>query len=336
MTVRISDVAEEADVSRPTASLILLGKGERYAEETQKRVLAAAEKLDYRPNILADSFREQRSFLVGVLCNGVNYYYNTDLQRAIQSALLERGLAPITFTHAGREEEMVCLDACINRRVDGLIVNAAVDMNGATNAPRFGEIAAGLPTVEIFGRFIDGAASITFDYRAAGRMAVERLVKEGHRSIALYVHEAYRRQESGSGLYWTAWEEWQGYSEAMMGAGLSPHVVTHSLAEDLASPGERYAHAFESVERLVRHTSQPTAALCLGPDGAEALMLYSERVGGELTVVTMGSSPALSAAHGRVHLMRAPVEEVGKRAVDAIHELAGGKQVPGCALPPSW
>jgi len=336
VTVRISDVAEEAGVSRPTASLILLGKGERYAAETQKRVLAAAEKLNYRPNILADSFREQRSFLVGVLCSGVNYNHNTDLQRAIQSALLERGLAPITFTHTGLEEELACLDACMSRRVDGLIVNAAVDRDGSTNAARLAEIGAGLPTVEIFGRFIAGVPSILFDYRAAGRLAVERLVQEGHRSIALYVHEEYRRGEDGSGLYWTAWEEWQGYTGAMADAGLSPVVVTHSLAEDLTSPGDRYAQALESVERLVHHGSQPTAALCLGPDDAEALMLYTERVRGEMSIVTMGTSAVLSVARDRVHTMVTPVREVGERAVAAVCELGEGRDVPDHALAPSW
>ncbi|MCX7668424.1 MAG: LacI family transcriptional regulator, partial [Atribacterota bacterium] len=52
MAITIKDVARLAGVSPATVSLVLSNKGQ-VAEETRRKVLEAAEKLGYRPNILA-------------------------------------------------------------------------------------------------------------------------------------------------------------------------------------------------------------------------------------------------------------------------------------------
>ncbi|MFT3683571.1 MAG: LacI family DNA-binding transcriptional regulator [Phycisphaerales bacterium] len=53
MAVTLKQVAAAAGVSRPTANLIMLGKGDRFSEATRIRVTEAARQLNYRPSLAA-------------------------------------------------------------------------------------------------------------------------------------------------------------------------------------------------------------------------------------------------------------------------------------------
>ena len=335
MTVRVSDVAAAAGVSRSTASMILTGKGERYSQDSRKRVLGAAEELGYESNVLADSFREQRSFLVGVLCNGVNYEPNTDLQRGIQSALVDMGLTPLTFTHNGLEEELECLEQCRRRMVEGLIVNTRVDQEGRTNAARFAERAAGgFPMVEVFGRTIPGIPSITFDYAAAARIAVERLTASGCRRIVHVTHEQYRAEEEHPGLYWNARAAWQGYTDAVAGLGHEPIVVTHRPGRDLTRLADRAAVAGECVEAIFSHPSRPDGVFCMDEEDAGVLAMEALRRGVKLPVACPGSSHLQAHFRKDIMVLPFPTEQVGRRAVEMLNEVTEGKAVASVALPP--
>ena len=67
--VRLKDVAEYLNLSTSTVSLVLNRSpvAKSIPQETHKRVLAAVEKLGYRPNFLARSLRNRRTFSIGVL-----------------------------------------------------------------------------------------------------------------------------------------------------------------------------------------------------------------------------------------------------------------------------
>ncbi len=66
--VTIRDVAARAGVSQPTASLVLGQHPKaRVAAATRERVLAAAEALGYRPNVVARSLVSGRSFALGLV-----------------------------------------------------------------------------------------------------------------------------------------------------------------------------------------------------------------------------------------------------------------------------
>src|SRR5690606_5311354 len=62
-------IAEELKLSRTTVSAVLSGRAERHriADETVRRVLTAARRLNYRPNAAARQLAGQRSNSVGVL-----------------------------------------------------------------------------------------------------------------------------------------------------------------------------------------------------------------------------------------------------------------------------
>ena len=70
--VTMSDVARRAGVSQPTVSFVLNDRRDVVvAEETRRRVLAAAAEMDFVPNRAAQHLRSNRSYLFGVVTNGI-------------------------------------------------------------------------------------------------------------------------------------------------------------------------------------------------------------------------------------------------------------------------
>lgn len=67
---RLSDVAREAGVSRMAAAHVINGTGGatvRVSAATRQRIVAAAERLNYRPNRIAQQLRGARSHVLGVI-----------------------------------------------------------------------------------------------------------------------------------------------------------------------------------------------------------------------------------------------------------------------------
>ena len=62
------EVAKEAGVSRSAVSLVLNGRADGFlAKDTQERIREVADRLGYRPNLLAQSLRNQRSKVIGIM-----------------------------------------------------------------------------------------------------------------------------------------------------------------------------------------------------------------------------------------------------------------------------
>src|SRR5581483_10512527 len=162
MAVTLKDIAARTGLSIPTVHQIISGYNVSFSKETRSRVLAVAKELDYRPNLSARSLQQRKSFLLGVLFYSVNNDYASDFARGLQSAARAKGYAPIFFAHANSTEELQNLEIILDRHVDALIANVALDPeDGRTNTARFAQIQeTKLPVVEVFGKFLNGAPSV--------------------------------------------------------------------------------------------------------------------------------------------------------------------------------
>lgn len=83
MPPTIKDISREARVSIATVSKVLNGDYSKVSEETKKRVLAVAEKLQYRPNLLARSLVRRQSSLLGLVVPDISNPYYADMCRGI-------------------------------------------------------------------------------------------------------------------------------------------------------------------------------------------------------------------------------------------------------------
>ena len=254
MAVTRKDVAQRAAVAVSTAGMILAGRGDRYSAQTREKVLRAAKQLNYRPNLAGRSLRTRRSYLVGVLLNAANTTMAADFLRGVQDQLTGGGCAPVVFSHRSPSEESRCLQCCLDRRVDGLIVNVAVDADGRVDESRYDAVLESrLPAVEVFGRFLRGTPAANLDNASAGRIAVRHLIQLGHRRIAMLVHEGYDlARQTGVGLHFDAWERYRGYEQALHAAGLEPIVVRHRAPPEIGGTEEFLAGGIAALRPCSR------------------------------------------------------------------------------------
>lgn len=102
MKVRLKDIADVTGFSLMTVSLALNPRksGSRISEETRKKIIQVARKMNYTPNMSARILSGGRSNVVGVMFNANADGFYSELQLRIDKALGEKGYTGLyTFWH---------------------------------------------------------------------------------------------------------------------------------------------------------------------------------------------------------------------------------------------
>jgi LacI family transcriptional regulator len=182
----LGDVAQRAGTSVATAGRALGGYG-NVAPATRKRVIQAAAELNYHPNALARSMKQQSGLTIGVIVGNIcNSFFGT-IVRAIESTVIREGYKVIVCnTDESIEKELVHARTLLEHRVDGIIVSPTANERGEVSRA----------TKEIYGKqvrtvFIDRAVRgvkvptvLSDNFIAAGE-ATSHLLNQGHRRIGL-------------------------------------------------------------------------------------------------------------------------------------------------------
>jgi len=123
----IKDIAKALGLSTSTISRALNGSYE-IGPETKKLVMDYAEKINYRPNPIALSLKEQKSHSIGVVvCEVANNYFSQAIN-GIESIAYNRGYhVIITQTHESFDRETANVQHLLSRHVDGLLVSLSAE-----------------------------------------------------------------------------------------------------------------------------------------------------------------------------------------------------------------
>ena len=149
--ITIRDVAKVAGVSIASVSRVLSGKV-AVSEDVRGRVLSAVEHLEYRPNALARSLREENTKTIGLVISNVMNPFFTAVARAVEDAASEKGYSVILCNaDENPDKEESYLDVLFQKRVDGLIISPAREVSRQLH--RF--VKAGVPAVFV-DRSIEG------------------------------------------------------------------------------------------------------------------------------------------------------------------------------------
>lgn len=328
MTIRLKDIAAASGVSVGAVQQILAGRGERFREETRTRVLECATSLGYRPDVNAMALRTGRSYLVGVLLSGVNYAESNGFFEGVQAGLSGTEYAPICFTHNGCDEEGEFIRRCMDRRVDGLILNTAVDSDSGQHT-RSATIPDDTPLIEVFGNFLEGVPSITNDDEQAGRIAVDHLVAIGCDRISLFTHDQYDRYQKDVAPFFNAWRFYLGCAAAAQAHGMQLSVRTHSLA---IFPRQKYESAWQSVKQWPVSKAGKEGYCCFGIEQGRALIdcFQTSQIGVEerFAAVVYGDSRVFCDRPDWVAMVQPDVRSVSRVAAEGLLRLIERESVP--------
>lgn len=120
----INDVARLAQVSKATVSRVLSGsRGVR--EDSRQAVLRAAEKLNYRPNVIAQSLNSQMTHCIGVICASEHVQQATGYLQALEKQLRQQHKhLLLRFAHDANSL-LTALNELSSGLCDGLIIAGA-------------------------------------------------------------------------------------------------------------------------------------------------------------------------------------------------------------------
>lgn len=114
--ITIKDVAKRAKVSITSASYALNGIG-TISEATRKRVLEAAEELNYHPNAFARNLKKRKTHILGVFISRFGGSFYEDILEGIHDAVLQTNYELIVCPESHSKRNILA-----QRQVDGAIV----------------------------------------------------------------------------------------------------------------------------------------------------------------------------------------------------------------------
>ena len=281
---KLKDIAEASGLSIPTVNQILNGYHSRFSISTCEKVMKAAEALSYRPNIAARSLRFNKSFMVGVLFFAANDKYVIDFMHSVQSVLLKYHYAPVFLTHTNEEEEATNLEICLERRMDGLIVNTVIDDAGVPFLfDKYKEIMdRDVPVMEVFGNFIPGVNHFEIDYYKYGYELTERLLKRGCKRIAFLTHSLMAESPETTKKFSNARGMHCGYCDVLKKYGITPHVFVHPLDSETDTEGCFYWGTMGIVDTIFDKDLNIDGIICMNEEQALALLNYASTKGIDL------------------------------------------------------
>lgn len=306
MTIR--DVAAHAGVSVATVSKVI---NQRYgvAAKTVERVRDVIDELGYEASLVAQSLRNQRTNVIGVLVNDLEPF-SAELLKGAGDAIHGTGYELVIYCAGGR----AVADAGWERRYLSRLSETLVD-GAVLVTPTLVEARYGAPIVAVDPHAgPSDLPTIDSDNVHGARLAVEHLLALGHRRIAML---------TGRPDLQSAQLRERGYRQALAAAGVP-------VDEGFVLPGGYDpATSAQSARRLLDAERPPTAIFAANDVSALATIEVADALGfgvpDDLSVVGFDNIPESTACSPPLTTVDQPIREMGRRAIDLLVRLIRGE-----------
>ena len=182
MAVNRADVARLAGTSPAVVSYVLNGGPRGVAPQTRERVLAAIEKLGYRPNGIARALRMNRTMTLGLVVPDTANPFFAELARAIEEEAFAQDYTLLIGNAAEDDDRQTTyVRTFLARQVDGLfLVPAHGPLSCLADLQRAQHAVGDCST----GRCPGVAPAVLVDNRGGAYAATAHLLEHGRQRIA--------------------------------------------------------------------------------------------------------------------------------------------------------
>jgi LacI family transcriptional regulator len=305
--VTLKDIAAVTGFSVNTVSRALNDRPE-INKETKAKIQEVAHQLGYRPNLLAQGLRRQRSNVLGVVVTDIANPFWGAVVKSIEQASRQAGYRIILLdTDENIDLELEASQTLISQRVDGVLI---CPVQHGTECMR--ELQKhGVPFVLVGRRFPDCDYSYVIpDDEQAGYLAAKHLIDLGHSRIGFI--NAPQHISS-------ARERLRGFKAAHAEAGIEVSDLLIRFGALSSAEGQALA------DSLLKGSPQMSAAVAFSDFVAygvlQAAIENGLSVPSDLSVVGIDDTKLSSWLPRPLTTVRSPKRELGVAAVEAIASL---------------
>ncbi|HXJ07798.1 MAG TPA: LacI family DNA-binding transcriptional regulator [Candidatus Acidoferrum sp.] len=301
--VTLKTVAQHVGLAAGTVSATLNNSpaARSIPEHTKKRILAAAQELNYRPDFFARTLRMKRTFTIGVIAEEIGDAYGSQVISGIEKYLRGRNYFFLTVVHRHDPKLLQTYsEMLVERGVEGIIT---VDTSILAEPS--------LPTVAVAGhRQFSGVTNIVLDHKRAARLALEHLKELGHERIAFIKGQVFSSDSE---------DRWNAITEVAGGLGMQilPELIIR-IDSTVSTPEVGFPVTRELLER-----KEPFTALFAYNDISAIGAMWALREAGlrvphDVSVVGFDDIPGAAFADPGLTTVRQPLLRMGEIAAQTL------------------
>lgn len=313
MSVKLEDIAKETGFSISTVSRVLSNSSYRVSEQIREKVLSAAERMGYEPNIAARSLRTDRTNTIGIIVDDLLSPFTPPIVRGIQDYLNENGfLSLIVNSDWDPSQEQDAIKSLLSRPVDGIIFveyshQTTSDVLESSHKPR-------VFVHRLFGSPIKNSV-VPDDYYGAS-LATSHLIELGHRRIG-YIN--------GPENWHTCRARLSGYKDTLASRNIP-------FEAGLVQPGDwELESGYAAANNLLKLGERPTAIFAANDMMALGAIYAIQDAGlsvpGDIAVVGYDNRNFTKTVRPRITTVSMPVIEMGGVAAELLlKQIAEGRK----------
>ncbi len=310
----IKDIAAQLGVSHSTVSRALRGD-KRISSTTVENVRRVAERIGYRPNILACGLVHNRTSLIGILTSNVRGSFFADVIDGAQSVLDKRRYSILLCcSHKNPAAERAHLETLIDKQVEGIILLPVTSCGTNSRVIRQAQDLH-IPIVIVGTRKKEvNAPMIGTDNEQGGYLAARHLLDLGHRRI-IYItpsKEDLHSERHRFGLENA--QRYRGYLRAMKDFGLDSEISTIEIDPDVQD--------MTPLRDILKKKNAPTAFFAysdrLAISAMQASLSWGYRVPTDLSFVGFDDIDFASLVYPPLTSIAQPKLDMGRFAAKKI------------------
>lgn len=305
----VLDVARDAGVSPMSVSRVINNK-KNVSGELRRRVLAAAKRVGYQPNLAGRLLRSQQATRVGVLYGNPSAAYLNELMLGVLEGAMQAGAqVEVERCNTPRGYRRAA-ERLLDAHVDGILLPSPV----STSLRTIHELKQADVSVIAVGttKSVDGVSSIGMDDFKAACAITRYVIGLGHRNIAFI---------KGHSQHEPAVRRTLGFLDTTKNFGID--VPEYYIADGKFT----FKSGLAAAERLLSVKPRPSAIVCSNDDMAAATIATALRLGisvpRDLSVTGFDDTPVSTIIWPTLTTVHQPVIQLGRRSVKMlIDELA--------------
>ncbi|CAG7615934.1 Ribose operon repressor [Paenibacillus solanacearum] len=310
MKANIKQVAFEAGVSTATVSRVLSGTG-YVSDEVKAKVQEAVAKLNYRPNAVARSLKQDKTHSLGIIVPDISNPFFMSIARGIEDTVREEGYQLLFCSSDEQpEKERELLMLLNEKRADAILIATS-----GGNEETIARIAASGVSVLLLDREAgSGLAAeldlIAEDNRHGAYLLTRKLLSSGHTRIGVI---------NGNLNVSTGRDRYEGYLTALGEAGFAVDPAYVVNGKFTVQGGTEAAGYFLGLE------ARPTAVVSFNNQMTFGLLLELNRRGlrlpSDIMIASYGEvEAAMLLKQPELHYIKQLPYEMGVRAGEILLE----------------